>query len=75
MIEAEGTRMMGVTGEDRNAGTAEAVEMPLPEMGRRVAGRLQGLGDGLLLQAERIAMILHARPIIGSSRQDGRAAR
>lgn len=68
-LEAEGTGMVRVFGENGNAGPAESVEMPFPEMRGRVAGLQECLGNGFFLFAKRVAMIENSGSIVAAAGQ------
>lgn len=72
-IEAEGTGVMGIVGEDGSTGSAEAVEVPFAKVTGAVSLIAKGLGDGFFLEAKRVAVVEDTAAVIGTAGEDGGA--
>ena len=68
-IEADLAGAVRIVFENRHTRPAQAVEVPLAKMARRVTGLLHRGGQRLFLTAQRVAVIEHARAIMRAAGQ------
>ena len=62
-------RVILVVAQDGHAWSAQTVQVPLAEVARGVTRCAQGFRNRLLLQSQNVAVLIHARAVIGPSRQ------
>jgi len=65
-VEPEHPGIPRIVAENRHTGPSMPVEVPFAEVAGHVARLPQGLGDGLLLKSQRVAVAEHTAAIVGA---------